>query len=96
MARPLRRRAVAFVSKAYSHDPHERIEAIGGINSDKTRWNLSQAAAIAAIESGADEFFVATRERPVEVVVALHAGQKYLMTDREKTHRDDLLSLPAG
>lgn len=96
MARPLRRRAVAFVSRAYSHDPHERIEAIGGLNSDRTRWRLSQSAAIAAIEAGTDEFFVATNERPVTVIVATHGGQKYLMTDREKTHQDDLLSLPAG
>lgn len=96
MARHLRRRAVAFVRKAYSHDPHERIEAIGGLNPDKTRWSLSQAAAIAAIESGTDKFFVATPERAVEVIVATHAGEKYLKTDREKTHADDLLSLPAG
>jgi hypothetical protein len=96
MARPFRRRAVAFIRRAYSHDPHERIEAIGGMNSDQSRWSLSQAAAISAIEAGTDEFFMTTTERPVKVVVATLAGQKYLKTDREKTHPDDLLNLPAG
>ena len=45
MARPFRRRSVMFVSRAYSHDPHERIDTIGGMNSDRSRWKLTQAAA---------------------------------------------------
>jgi hypothetical protein len=48
-----------------------------------------------AIESRQTEFFVATAERNVRIVVASHAGQKYLQTEREKTHPDDLLSLLA-
>lgn len=93
MARPYRRRAVSSVSRAYSHDPFERIEAIGGVNSDHTRWKLSQPAAIAAIEAGTDEFFVSSGDQPVKLVVLNHRGQKYLATEREKTHPDDLLSL---
>lgn len=95
MARPYRRRAIFFVNRAYSHDPHERVETIGGINSDQTRWKLSQSAAIAAIEAGTDEFYVGTSEEPVKVIVHSHGGQKYLQTEREKTHPDELLSLPA-
>ena len=52
MARPYRRRAITFVNHAYSHDPRERIEMIGGVNSDNTRWSLSQTAAIALIFKG--------------------------------------------
>ena len=70
MARPYRRRAVLFVNRAYSHDPHERVDAIGGINSDRSRWRLSQTAAIAAIEAGTDEFFVKTADAAVKLVVA--------------------------
>ena len=96
MARPYRRRAISFISRAYSHDPHERIDTIGGINSDRSRWRLSQAAAIDAIEAGTDEFFVGTSSRAVKVVVLTHRGQKFLQTEREETHPDELLSLPAG
>ncbi|MEY4938864.1 MAG: hypothetical protein RIQ93_599 [Verrucomicrobiota bacterium] len=94
MARPYRRRAISFVNRAYSHDPRERVESIGGINTDQTRWMLSQTAAIAAIEAGTDEFYVGSPDEPVKVIVLSHGGQKYLQTEREKTHPDELLSLP--
>ncbi len=93
MALPLHRRPVTFVQKAYSHDPHERIDTIGGVNSDKTRWRMTQDQAISAIESRQTEFYVAANDRTVKIVVATHAGQKYLKSEREKTHPDDLLSL---
>jgi hypothetical protein len=96
MAQPYRRRAVTFANRAYSRDPFERIEKIGGVNSDHTRWALSQTDAIAAIEAGTDEFFMATGDRSVKLIVVSHQGEKYLNTERVKTHPDDLLSLPRG
>ena len=96
MARPYRSRTVMFVNRAYSHDPHERVDAIGGVNSDRTRWRLSQTAAIAAIEAGTDMFFMKTTDAAVKLVVATHRGEKYLESERENTHPDDLLSLPTG
>jgi hypothetical protein len=93
MAHPHNRRAVTFVNRAYSHDPLEQIENVGGINSNHTRWKLSQAAAISAIEAGTDEFFVNTEGGPIKLIVLTHQGQKYLKTGREKTHPGDLLSL---
>lgn len=96
MAKPYRQRVVSTVTRAYSHDPFERIDSIGGINSDRTRWKLSQAAAIAAIEGGADEFVVDVSGHPVKLVVFVHEKQKYLKTERETTHPDDLLTLLAG
>jgi len=96
MARPYRRRAVLSVIRAYSHDPLERIDSIGGMSVDRKRWSLTQVAAIAAIESGTDEFFVEAEGKPVKLVVSTNHGQKYLTTEREKTHPDDLLSLLAG
>jgi hypothetical protein len=93
MARPYRRRAVSTVGRAYSHDPFERIASIGGVNSDLTPWRLSQAAAIAGIEAGTDEFFFRANDQIVRLVVLTHGGEKYLQSEREKTHPDDLLSL---
>ena len=93
MALPLHRRAVTSVQKAYSRDPHERIDTIGGINSDKSLWRMTQEEAITAIESRQTEFFVPTGDHIVKLVVVTHAGQKYLQSEREKTHPDDLLSL---
>lgn len=95
MAHPFRRRVVSIANRAYSSDPLERVEAIGGTNADHSHWKLSQAAAIAAIEAGTDEFFVNAGDRPVKLIVLTHAGEKYLRTEREKTHPDDLLSLTA-
>lgn len=96
MARPVQRRTVTFVQKAYSLDPYERVDSIGGINSDKSRWRLSQQAAIAAIEAGQEEFFIAAPDRVVKVVVTSHAGQKYLKTDSEGPGRDSLMNLPSS
>ncbi len=96
MARPVHRRTITFAQKAYSYDPHERIESIGGLNSDKSRWKLSQEAAILAIEAGTDEFFVTTKDRNVRVVVVAHAGQKYLRVEFEGKGPDSLLALPSS
>lgn len=93
MARPCHRRSVTFVNRAYSRDPLDRIDSIGGINSDQKPWKLSQVAAIAAIEAGTDEFFIKIGELKVKLVVRTHAGEKYLQSEREKTHPDDLLKL---
>ena len=91
MAKPHRRRAVTTLTRAYSHDPLERIDSIGGITSDRTRWHMTQAAAITAIETNTDEFFILADGAPVKIVVLVHRQQKYLKSEREATHPDDLL-----
>ncbi len=93
MAKPFRRRAISSVGRAYSRDPLERIASIGGVNADHTRWNLSQPAAIALIEQGTDEFFFRLEDQVVRVVVLARGGEKYLQSERETTHPDDLLNL---
>ena len=96
MARPYNRRAISTVNRAYSRDPFDRIESIAGVNSNRTHWKLSQAAAIAAIEAGTDEFFVTTNDQIVKLVVVTRGGEKYLQSEREKTHPDELLNLKFG
>lgn len=92
MATLLRRRAISHVGRAYSRDPLERVASIGGVNSDRTRWSLSQPAAIALIENGTDEFFFRQGEQDVRVIVLNRGGEKYLQSERETTHPDDLLN----
>jgi hypothetical protein len=93
MARPYRRRAVSSFTPAYSHDPLERIDSITGVNSDRSRWSLTQIAAIAAIEAGTDEFFDMAESGPVKLTVVAVRDQKYLGTERGKSHPDDLVNL---
>lgn len=95
MAIPFRRRVISSVGRAYSRDPLERVAWIGGVNPDRTRWTLSQPAAIAMIENGTDEFFYEAGDERVRVVVLKHDGEKYLQSEREQTHPDDLLNVAA-
>jgi hypothetical protein len=93
MAKPFRRRVISTVSRAYSRDPLERVASIGGVNSDQTRWTFSQPAAIALIESGTDEFFFYVGAQTIRVVILMHRGEKYIQSEREETHPDDLLNV---
>jgi len=96
MAKPLRQRVVSTVGRAYSRDPFERVASIGGTNADRTRWSLTQTAAIVLIERGTDEFFFQVGDRRVRVIVLTHGGEKYLKSEREKTHPDELLNVAAA
>jgi hypothetical protein len=93
MARIHNRRTVSTVNRAYSSDPLERIESISGVNADRTRWSFSQAAAVARIEAGTDAFTIKSGDEVVKVVVHVQGGEKYLQSEREKTHPDDLIHL---
>ena len=93
MARPYRIRTVLSVTRAYSHDPLERIEAIAGVNPDRTRWSLSQVAAISAIEARTDEFIVTEGSQAVKLIVIQNKGQKYLAPEVANPTPDALLAL---
>lgn len=87
---------VMCINKRPRFNPHERIQNIGGVNPDGSRWKLTEAEAIQGIEQGKWNFYV---DRPigdrVQVVIAYSPyGNKYLKTVADGEQPNNLLSLP--
>ena len=88
------RHEIKSVNKTDRYNPHERIKAIGGQNTDGTFWKLSQTDAIEGIETGKWTFYVAVQGRIVDVIVAISQfGNKYIKTVADGEHPNNLLSL---
>lgn len=85
---------VKCVKKTNRTDPHERIHSIGGINPNGERWYLTLIQAIAGIEAGKWKFYTSVAGKSVWVVIATHNGNKYLKTEADSIHTNNLLSLP--
>ena len=93
MAIPARQRTVRSAIRAYSRDPLDRVESISGVNSDRTTWRFSQVAAIGLIEQGTDQFTFHVGDASLKLVVVKRGGEKYLQSEREQSHPDDLFNL---
>ena len=85
---------IKCVKKSSRTDPHERIHGVGGMNPSGTRWYLSLDDAIAGIEAGKWKFWTAGGGKSVWVIIAYHNGHKYLKTEADGVHPNNLLSLP--
>lgn len=85
---------IRCINKSDRDNPHERIQAIGGMNNDGTHWKLSQQEAVNSIENGKYSFYVQINGKPVDVVVATSRyGNKYIKTVADGEQPNNLLSL---
>jgi hypothetical protein len=86
---------VQCIEKTDRQDAHERIHAIGGLNGDGTRWEMSEYDAIIAIKEGRYSFFVEHPPgRAANVIIAHRFGYEYLKTENDGVQPDNLLALP--
>jgi hypothetical protein len=85
---------IKCINKTNRTDPHERISHVGGVNADGTRWKLTEDKAI-AIENGTWRFWTQGGGKSVWVIIAKSsAGHKYLKTEADGIHPNNLLALP--
>lgn len=85
---------IKCINKTPRFDPHDRIQSVGGINPDGSRWKLSQPDAVKGADNGTYEFWTQGGGRVVDVIVAVHSGYRYLKTKNDGSQPDNLLSLP--
>jgi hypothetical protein len=84
---------IKCINKNDRYDPTERITHVGGFT-DK-RWKLTQEDAIGKIERNEWQFYVKVDGKTVWVIVATSRfGNKYLKTENDREHENNLLSLP--
>ena len=85
---------VQCINKRDRQKIHEKISHIGGSNKDGTAWKLTLPKAIEGIESGKWKFYTSVNGNSVWVIIATNNGHKYLKTEADGTHENNLLSLP--
>ncbi len=86
---------IQCINKSDRPNAHEKIRFIGGMNPDGARWKRSQEQAVQDIESGTYNYYVSVQGHTVNVVVATSPyGHKYIKTEADGEHPNNLLSLP--
>jgi hypothetical protein len=85
-------RQIQCINRTTRTDPHERISHVGGVENSKA-WKMTLDQAIAAKEAGTYNFYTSVGGKSVWVIIALHLGRKYLKTEADGVHPDNLLAL---
>ena len=87
---------IRCVVKTDRTSAHERIQSVGGVKPDGSRWILSQDKAISYIQDGTHVFYIErTGGLRLDVIVATSAHGNYLKTVADREQPDNLLSLPS-
>ena len=87
---------IRCVVKTDRTSAHERIQSVGGVKPDGSRWILSQDKAISYIQDGTHVFYIErTGGLRLDVIVATSAHGNYLKTVADREQPDQLLSLPS-
>jgi hypothetical protein len=85
---------VQCITKPDRNNPHRHITHIGGLNSDGSRWKVTEERAIEKIRAGEWSFYVNRGDRTVNVVIEKHEDREYLKTENDGYRPDNLLALP--
>jgi uncharacterized protein DUF3892 len=93
----IRRYRIHCVDRSDRLNHDRRIRYIGGVNPDGARWRISEAAAIAGIETGRWSFYISYAGHDVEIVVATSRyGNQYIKSAADEgLHPERLLALGA-
>jgi hypothetical protein len=85
---------ITCINKSDRYNPHELILNVGGVYEGQP-WKINQQSAVANIESGEWKFYVSVNGKSVWVIVAVSQyGNKYIKTESDGDHPNNLLSLP--
>jgi ABC-type hemin transport system substrate-binding protein len=87
---------ITFVTTRRRKEPHMVISHVGGKFTTGKPWKITVAEAVANIESARHTFHVKVNGQPVEVVVAVHQGNKYVKTAKDGEQPEQLLALPTS
>ena len=88
------RHEVRCINKSHKETSYGNILSIGGLNSDGTRWRITQERAIQGMESGKWEFYVKRNGKEVEVIIQSYNGRKFLKTESDEFQNNNLSNLP--
>lgn len=87
------KQVMCIVKRGGHYNPHERIQAIGGV-ADGVRWKDSEDVAIRNVDRDPKSYYVSRGGHAAWVIVGVHNGRRYLKTQNDGYSPDNLLALP--